>query len=438
MLLLATVAGSSAATNPGPKWATSWTGSAQGPYPAGNPSAQPNLSLAFPSPNSGARDQTFRLIVKPGTWGRQTRIRLSNAFGTRAVTFDSVFVGLQMSGAALVPGTNRPLTFGRNTSITIAPGESAWSDPASLPFVRDPASAELIGRKLAVSFHIVGESGPMTWHAKALTSSYLTMPGAGAKGKEQNETAFPIATTSWYFVDALDMMVPADTQVIVAFGDSITDGTASTLNGDDRWPDVLSRRLQAVPGRRYSVINAGIGGNQVAGPPEYSAQSPFAGGPSALQRLDRDVLTLSGVSAVIWLEGINDLARNGGANVTAVISAMQEGVRRMRARTPGIKVIGATLTPSLGSTIAGYGSPELDLARKQLNDFIRTGRLFDSVADFDQVIIDPQTGGMRGEFVPDNTIGGTGDKLHPNRLGYQAMGMAIDISSFATKAAPRR
>jgi len=247
-LLFSTIGGSPAATNPDQKWVTSWTGSAQGPYPVGNPSAQPNLSLAFPSPDSGARDQTFRLIVRPGAWGRQTRLRLSNVFGTRPVTFDAIFVGMQASAAALVPGTNRPVTFGKNTSITIAPGESAWSDPASLPFVRNPPGAELMGRKLAVSFHVVGESGPMTWHAKALTSSYLTMPGAGAKGKEESETAFPIATTSWYFMDALDMMAHGDTHVIVAFGDSITEGTASTLNGDDRWPEyshAACRRSQA-------------------------------------------------------------------------------------------------------------------------------------------------------------------------------------------------
>jgi hypothetical protein len=200
VLLLATMAGTPAATSPGQKWATSWTGSAQGPYPVGNPSAQPNLSLAFPSPSSGAHDQSFRLIVKPDAWGRQTRLRLSNVFGTKPVTFDAIYVGLQMSGAALVPGTNRPVTFGKKSSITIAPGESAWSDPASLPFVRNSAGAELLGRKLAVSFHVVGESGPMTWHAKALTSSYLTMPGAGAKGKEENETAFrlpPRRGISW-------------------------------------------------------------------------------------------------------------------------------------------------------------------------------------------------------------------------------------------------
>src|SRR5437867_11371752 len=139
------------------------------------------------------------------------------------------------------------------------------------------------------------------------------MPGAGAKGGDEAEAEFPISTTSWYFIDALDMKMPGDAGAIVAFGDSITDGTLSTLNGDDRWPDVLARRLRAVHGNRVSVVNAGIGGNQVVGPGEYSTQKPFPGVPSAMARLERDVLSLSGVATVIWLERINDFTKNDNA-----------------------------------------------------------------------------------------------------------------------------
>src|SRR5215470_17183910 len=160
----------------------------------------------------------------------------SNVFGTKAVTFDDVFVGLQMGGPALVKGSNQPVTFGGKASLTVAPGSAVWSDGVQLGFVRDPA--ELAGRRLAISFHVAGESGPMTWHAKALTTSYVTAPGAGSKGKSEDEAAFPYSTASWFFLDAVEMMAPADSFAIVAFGDSITDGTASTMNGDDRWPDV--------------------------------------------------------------------------------------------------------------------------------------------------------------------------------------------------------
>ena len=404
------------------KWIAAWAASAQGPYPVGNPSAQPDLRFAFPSPETGARDQTFRLIVMPDIWGRETRLRLSNAFGTRPVTFDGARVGLQLASAGVVAGSSRPVSFAGKPTVTVAPGESAWSDAVALPFVTNGTALE--GRRLAITFHVAGESGPMTWHAKALTTSYVTAPGAGAI-ESDDEAAFPFSTASWYFLDAVDMMSPADTRLIVAFGDSITDGTASTINGEDRWPNVLSRRLHAA-GRKVSVVNAGIGGNQVVGPAQYSPQKPFAGGPSAGARLERDVLSLSGVTAVIWLEGINDFSKNGNAEVAAVEAGMKEIVARLRARVPGVRVIGATVVSALGSSNAAHGSPEQDTKRKALNEFIRTSGLFDGVADFDKATLDPQSGGLKAEFIPESTTGGPGDKLHPNRAGYLAMGMAID------------
>ena len=411
------------------KWVVSWAGSVQGPYPVGNPSAQPDMKLAIPSAETGARDQSFRMIVKPEIWGREARIRLSNALGTKPVSFDDVFVGLHQTSSAVVAGTNMAVTFGGRKNVTIAPGDSKWSDAVRLPFARVPGGGALAGRKLAVSFHVAGESGPMTWHAKALQTCYLTAPGAGSKGADEGEAAFPFSTASWFFLDAIDMRVPATAQAIVAYGDSITDGTLSTLNGDDRWPDVLARRLRAVHGNRVSVVNAGIGGNQVVGPKEYSPQKPFPGGPSSLARLERDVLTLSGVTHVIWLEAINDFSKNGNATVEAVQEGMKEGVARIRARIPGVRVIGATLTTALGATNANHGFAEQDEKRKALNQFIRGSGLFDAVADFDRAVLDPATGQLKAEFVHNTTTGGEGDKLHPNRLGYLAMGMAIDLDS---------
>jgi lysophospholipase L1-like esterase len=417
LLILAASLAATAAEEP--NWVTSWTASVQGPYPAGNPSAQPNLSLVFPSAETGARDQSFRLIVKPEFWGARARMRFSNALGTQPVTFDGAFVGMQWSGSAVMPGTNRAITFG---------GKNSATDAVALPFVNK--GSELRGRKLAVSFHVAGASGPMTWHAKALQSSYVTLPGAGSRGDDHSEAAFPFATASWYFLDALDMVAEKGLPAVVAFGDSITDGTASTINGDDRWPDVLARRLNG----RWVVVNAGIGGNQILGPKEYSPQKPFPGGPSALQRLERDVLTLSGVKAVIWLEGINDFSKNGNAEADAVIAGMREGVARIRAAIPGVKVIGATLTSALGSSNAAHGFDLQDEKRRKLNDFVRASGVFDGVADFDRATTDPQTGGLKAEFVPDNTVGGPGDKLHPNRMGYQAMGVAIDLGMFGVRA----
>ncbi len=411
------------------KWVTAWAASAQGPYPVGNAILQPDLHRVFASAETGARDQSFRLIVAPDVWGREARIRLSNAFGTKPVTFDGVYIGLQLGSSALLAGTNNPVTFGGSISVTLEPGASVWSDATALPFAAG-GPLDLHARKLAISFHVAGESGPMTWHAKGLTTSYVTAPGAGSHGAEEDETAFRYGTTSWYFLDALDMKVPAETQLVVALGDSLTDGTGSTLNGEDRWPDVLSRRLHAKFGARFAVVNAGIGGNLITGPQDYSPQMPYPGGPAALQRLERDVLSLSGVSAVIWFEGINDFSKNGNVSAEAAANALREGVGIFRKRLPGVRVIGATVTTALGNAGPAHGFAEQDIKRQALNEFIRGSGLFDGVIDFDKVTANPDTGEMQPEFVPDSTTGGPGDKLHPNRLGYLAMGQAIDLNLF--------
>ena len=410
-------------------WTASWTASAHGPYPIGNPTAQPELKFAFPSAAQGARDQTFRQIVRPDIWGQQTRVRLSNVFGTQPVTFDGAFVGLQESGSAIVAGTNQPLRFKGQASVTVAPGESVVSDPVALPFVKTPGDPLLRGRKLAISFHVAGDSGPMTWHAKALQTSYVTRPGAGSKGNDESEAAFLFSTASWYFLDEVDMLVPAAPKVIVAFGDSITDGTGTTINGDDRWPDVLSRRLHAAYGDDFVVVNQGIGGNQVIGPPEYSAAKPFPGGPAAVTRLDRDIVSLPGVTMVIWLEGINDFGA-ASATAEAVMEGYTKGVAHLRQKIPGVKIFAATVTSALNSTPT-HGKPEVDARRKALNGLLRTSKIFDGVIDFDAATLDPATGEVKAEYQPNSSVGGPGDKLHPNRAGYAAMANAIDLQAIA-------
>lgn len=414
---------------PDMKWVTSWVGSVQGPYPVGNPSAQPLMTGVFPQPEVGACDQSFRLMVRPDLWGPQARIRLSNALGTQDVTFADVYVGVQQGSSEVLKGTNRPVRFDGQLRVTVPAGQSVWSDPVDLPFVQPETRPWLSGRRLAVSFHVPEASGPMTWHAKALTTSYVTAPGTGSHGHREEEHAFSYPTASWFFLDAMDMLAPASTRLVVGFGDSITDGTASTLNGDDRWPDVLSRRLHRHNGQQVVVVNAGIGGNQVIGPPHYSPSQPFAGGPSALMRLERDVLSLSGVSTVIWLEGTNDFSTNGHASADAVMEGLRTGVARLRQHLPGVQVLGATLVSALGSTSPAHGSREQDEKRQALNHFIRTSGVFDGVVEFDPATLDTRTGGMKSEFVHDTTVGGPGDHLHPNRLGYQAMGLAIDLQA---------
>jgi hypothetical protein len=217
----------------GQKWVTTWAASGHGPYPIGNPSAQPDQKFAFPVPENGAEDQTFRLIVKPDLWGGRMRLRFSNFYGTKPLMLDATYLGMQASAGNLVPDSNHSVTFDSGKKqVTIAPGKLIWSDPVDLPFAKNPSSTVLAGRKLAVSFHVVGATGPMTWHAKALQTSYVSPPKSGVHSKDVSDIGFPYTTASWFFLDAVDVMAPTDTAVVVCFGDSITDGTASTMNGD--------------------------------------------------------------------------------------------------------------------------------------------------------------------------------------------------------------
>ena len=428
LLLMYCLLGNGVIAQTSDKWVTSWIGSVQGPYPIGNPSAQPHMEFAIPTPSSGVNNQSLRMIVRPDVWGSKSRIRLSNAYGDRAVTFDHVYLGLQMDSAELVKGSNQAVKFAGKNTITIEPGMYAWSDDIHLPFLTQANRAKLGGRKLAVSFHIPKASGAMTWHAKALQTSYISAPNSGAVAGDEHETAFQFATSSWFFLDAVDMKVPSSTQAIVCFGDSITDGTASVMNADDRWPDFFSRRLHNEFGEQFVVLNAGIGGNQIAGPELYTSSQPFLGGPSSKDRLKRDVLDLSGVKALIWLEGINDFSKNGNASTEKVIQEYTNGINALKKAS--IKVYGATVTTALGSTSSAHGFAEQDEKRQKLNDFIRTSPLLDGVLDFDPVTLDRVTGGMKQEYVPESTTGGPGDKLHPNRTGYQAMANSIDLSFF--------
>lgn len=218
-------------------------------------------------------------------------------------------------------------------------------------------------------------------------------------------------------MDALDAWLPAEAQAIAAFGDSLTDGTATTLNGHDRWTDVLQRELLAAGRQGFAVVNAGIGGNQICGPD--AAAGPWRGGPAAIERLERDVLTLSGVRAVFWMQGINDFSDNGQAETDTVIRAMADAVERLRTR--GLRVIGATVPSALGSTRPGHGGALQDTRRRAFNAAVRQGSLFDRFVDLDRDLTDPSTGALKAAYNGDSTTGEPGDGVHPNRAGHAAM-----------------
>lgn len=421
------------------KWATVWAAADQGPYPLGNPVAQPDLRFAFPAGDvdgsvAGARDQSFRILVTPAMWGRTVRLRISNCFGQKPITFDGTFIGLQSSGANVVSGSNHPVTFDRGKkSVTLSPGQLTWSDPVTLPFVANPAAPELLGRRLSVTFHVAGPNngptGPMTWHALALATSYITAPGAGAIGEIEDDSAFPNSTTSTYFLDALDVQAPADTHVIVALGDGLVDGAGSTLDGDDRWTDDLNRRLAAA-GLHFVVVNAGISGNQVLAPSD-----PSPGGPPALSRLDRDILSLSGVTHVIWLEGGNDISTLGHAEPDAIVAGFKAGIAHLKAKLPILRVVGATTTSTAGSTAPTHAVAGIEQARQTLNAALRGANTpFDGVVDFDAATIDRTTGQLRAEYKPSSTVGGPGDGITTNRAGYIAMADAVDLKLFLPSA----
>ena len=448
-VLLAGLAGSAGAQE-GQHWVASWATSPAAyfvytppvvPVAPGPPSTyapatiQPDLAFPFPASNQNqAVNQTFRSIVKPDLWGNQMRFRFSNVFGNAPLTLGAASVGLQEYSGNVVKGTLVKVTFAGNASITIPPGQEIWSDAATLPFIHGADDPAIQGRNLAVSYSVKGASGVMTYHAASNQTSYISAPGSGDHTMDTDVFAYEFTTTSWFFLDAVDVMAPAGTVVIGAFGDSITDGTHTTLNENDRWMNNLSRRLHNAYGNRVSIVNEAIGGNRVVNPAVVNATS----GPAATDRLDRDVLGLSGLTHVIWLEGINDLGASHTAD--AVITGYKDVVARLHAK--GIKIYAGTLTSALGmvnpaegwnpGTIAtGDNGPRVDQDRKTINIFIRTSGLFDGVEDFDAATLDPATGNMKAEFVPNSQMTELPwDYLHPNHAGYLAMAAAVDIAPF--------
>lgn len=400
-------------------WTTSPQGSQGGTYPTGFAVGQPPLGFAFP--NDEASNQTLRIIVRVSIGGDTLRIRLSNTFGSKPVRFGRAFIGLQATGGNVVSGSNRQLTFGGKHSVTVPVGREVYSDPVALEVMENSA--------LAVSLFVQGSSGPMTWHAAAFTTSYITDPDAGDHTADLEDSAFPNSTTSWFFVDAVEVRAGRKSFAIVAFGDSITDGFFSTLNEADRWPDVLARRLHARHRtREVSVVNEAIGGNMITRLQRVQDGCTPCDGPPALDRLDRDVFGVPGVKVVILLEGINDL---GGADATAeqVIAGMREIVRRVHRK--GLKIIGATLTPSTGTAFVLYGTPETNAKRLEVNRFIRESGEFDAVVDIDAATRDPHNPDfLLPAFNTNSTLGGPGDFLHPNRAGFIAMANAFDLSFF--------
>lgn len=382
-----------------PHWTASWAASQQIPEPA-NSVAPADLT-----------DATLRQIVHLSIGGKQLRVHLSNAFGTQPLHITAAHIARPVSpaSAAIVASSDTPLLFSGHADVTIPAGADYVSDPVDFPMA--PLS------NLAVTIHYDAAPAQETGHPGSRTTSYIV------HGDAVSQADLPGAKTydHWYQLSAVD--VAANDQVVVALGDSITDGHNVITNTDGRWTDVLAQRLVAAH-RHIAVLNEGIGGNHLL---------TDGLGPNALARFDRDVLSPAGVRYVIVLEGINDLGKlsltpnptpaDHAALVQGIIGAFQQIV--MRAHAHGIKVIGATIMPFIGSQYYHPG-PANEADRLAVNRWIRTPGNFDAVVDFDALMRDPANPGQLVQGL------GSDDFLHPTPQGYAAMGNAIPLSLFST------
>jgi lysophospholipase L1-like esterase len=348
----------------------------------------------------------LRQIARISIGGNRLRVRLSNAYGSHSLVVGAVHVALHRVGASIVAASDRTLLFNGKGSVTIPAGALVLSDPVNLTVA--PLS------ELAVSMYFPVATGPVTWHQLGMQTTFLSPPG-----DETAAVSLPIASTSksLYLLSGVEVMAGPEIGAVVALGDSITDGYASTVDADHRWPNFLARRLNdAAAPWRMAVLDQGISGNRLLHETE---------GPNALGRFDRDVLAQPGVTHVIVLEGINDIGMPGymgrpDEEVTSeeIIGAYRQLI--LRAHEKGLKVYGATLTPFEDSG-EPYYSPAGEAKREGVNAWMRSQSEFDAVIDFDRVIRDP-THPTRLLAAYDS-----GDHLHPSDAGYQAMAASIDL-----------
>jgi lysophospholipase L1-like esterase len=372
----------------------------------GSPTAGGTFSHASCPADTGLKDQTVRNVVAVTMGGHQLRVRVSNAFGAQPLQVGAASVGVQQRGAATVPGTLRTLRFSSRSSILIPAGGEALSDPVRL----DVRALQ----RLAVNVYLPAATGPATQHNNSRETNYL------AWGNRTSSAAAGPFTTKigcWMFASGVDVRPDRDVRgTVVTLGDSITDGDQSSIDADQRYPDHLARRLQAVHGPTLSVSNAGIGGNEL-----LRNRVPELFGVSALARFPRDVLSQAGAREVILLEGINDI---GAESATAAQLIQADQLIIAQAHAAGLRIYGATLVPFGGSHArydGNYGTAAGERERQKLNHWIRTSGAFDAVFDFDRALRDPRN---PTRLLP---VYDSGDHLHPSDAGYRAMAAAVDL-----------
>jgi lysophospholipase L1-like esterase len=398
-------AGGSDTGTSGTHWVGTWATALQATEPRNLPTP---ASDCDPTPdNPGFAGNTLRQFIHVSIGGSQLRLRLSNEYGVAPVTLAAVHIANSKGGGAIDTTSDKALTFSGMPSVTIAPGQIANSDTFDFTLA---ALADL-----GISIKFGDQSKDVTGHPGSRTYSYLQM---GDALSQESPSSDAMKMAHWYFISGLDVVADESTAAVAIIGDSLTDGRGSTNDGNDRWPDAFSRRLQMDPTTaKVGVLNAGIGGNAV-----------LSGGigPTAKTRFGHDVLDAPGVKWLIVFEGVNDI---GGATTDVsgdLTSQFQQFV--MSARMGNIKAYGATITPF--GTNKSYDVMDHLAQRTTVNTWIKAADNFDAALDFDAAVRDPANPDkLRDDYADLSNSVGT-DYLHMNPMGYQALADSIDLSLF--------
>lgn len=355
-------------------------------------------------PLAGFTDTTLRQRIHVSIGGDVVRLRLTNLYGKTPLVVRSATLARpggapgEVDVASLVP-----VSFAGSTSVTVPAGAELVSDPLRISV---PADGDLLA-----SLYLPGPTGPATFHRTAHSTGFVA---TGDRTADPTADAFPGRTTSFWFLDGLDVRSKVD-GAVAFFGDSITDGDRSTLDANHRWTDYLADRMLAQPRpHQFGIANAGIAGNRLL------LDHTSFGGVNALARLERDVLTQTGVRTVFVFEGVNDIQSSPSQYDPEQITRAYRQITQ-RAHDAGLRVVGATLGPFRGWPT---WTPEREAVRLAVNEWIRTSGAFDAVVDFDRVLRDPaQPQRMLAAY-------DSGDHLHPGDAGYQAMAAAVDLKVF--------
>ena len=359
-------------------------------------------------PSPGLGNNSLRQIVQVSIGGERVRLKLTNEFSTGSTQIKAVELAIAKtagSSSEIDESSTVSLTFDGNAGVTM---------PAKGKAVSDPVDFKIGPREnVAITIHYGSASSTsVSGHPGSRTTSYL---------KSGNTTNFSNATKTdhWYNILALEVEAPEEAGAVAILGNSITDGRGSTTNQQNRWADVLSRRLlDNEPTSQVGVLNMGIGGNCVLG---------GGLGPTASSRYQRDLLGQEGVKWIILFEAVNDLggAQNGVQTAKRIIDVYKQIIRE--AHEKGIYVFGGTITPFKGNS---YYSADHEKGRSTINQWIRTTKMLDGVIDFDEAVRNPQDPeAMQSQFLFEN------DWLHLNAKGYETMGGCIDLGLF-TKTDP--